>query len=406
MSVLQGWRGWREFRNLPWEWRNLVFYSESGQDWHQFAGLIEVLNVQLGHKVCYVTSDPNDKGLLRQHENYRALCIPAGIFLITFFQVNQSDALVLTMMDLGNLHLKRSLHPVHYIYLFHGMGSTHMVDHANSFDHYDSLFCAGPHQQAEIRKREALKNLPAKHLFDYGHPRLERIMSEAKAHRSAGVALSGTGKTRPVVLVAPTWGATSIFNACGTELIDTLLRDGFEVIMRPHYQSLRQTPDVIESLRDHFHSRPGFQYIDRMEETESILSSDLLISDWSAMALEYALGLEKPVLFVDVPRRIRNPDWQELDMEPVESAIRERIGAIISPDHLAQVGGKIHDLLAHREEFAQRARELRDQVVFRPGHSISAGAAEIARLADIQKATRQKATRQKASRPDRGMDHD
>jgi len=231
-------------------------------------------------------------------------------------------------------------------------------------------------------------------------------MSGAKAHRSAGVALSGTGKTRPVVLVAPTWGATSIFNACGHELIDTLLRDGFEVIMRPHYQSLRQTPDVIESLRDHFHSRPGFHYIDRMEETESILSSDLLISDWSAMALEYALGLEKPVLFVDVPRRIRNPDWQELDMEPVESAIRERIGAIISPDHLAQVGGKIHDLLAHREEYAQRARELRDQVVFRPGHSISAGAAEIARLADIQKATRQKATRQKASRPDRGMDHD
>ncbi|MSQ98740.1 MAG: hypothetical protein EXR85_05515 [Xanthomonadales bacterium] len=401
MSVLQGWRGWREFRNLPWEWRNLVFYSESGQDWHQFRDLIEVLNVQLGRKVCYVTSDPNDRGLLRQHENYRAVCIPAGIFLITFFQVNQSDALVLTMMDLGNLHLKRSLHPVHYIYLFHGMGSTHMVDHADSFDHYDALFCAGPHQQAEIRKREALKNLPAKHLFDYGHPRLDRVMSAAKAYRLPRIAHAGGGKTGPIVLVAPTWGATSIFNACGHELIDTLLRDGFEVIMRPHYQSLGQTPDVIKSLRDHFHSRPGFHYIDRMEETESMLSSDLLISDWSAMALEYALGLEKPVLFVDVPRRIRNPDWQELEIEPIESAIRERIGAIISPDDLAQVRGKIYDLLAHSEEFAQHARELRNQTVFRVGDSVSAGAAEIARLADIQKANRQQ-----ASRSDPGMGHD
>jgi len=401
MSVLQGCRGWWEFRNLPWEWRNLVFYSESGQDWHQFASLIELLNVQLGRKVCYVTSDPEDKGLVRQHENYRALCIPAGIFLIAFFQVNQSDALVLTMMDLGNLHLKRSLYPVHYIYLFHGMGSTHMVDHANSFDHYDSLFCTGPHQQAEIRKREALKSLPAKHLFDYGHPRLERVMSEVKAYRLSGVAPAGRGKTGPVVLVAPTWGATSIFNVCGYELIDTLLRDGCQVIMRPHYQSLRRTPYEINYLRDQFHSRPGFQYVDRMEETQSTLSSDVLISDWSAMALEYALGLEKPVLFVDVPRRIRNPDWQELEIEPIESVIRERIGAIISPDHLAQVRGKIQDLLARREEFAQQARELRNQLVFRLGHSISAGAAEIVRLADIQKANRQNANWQKANGADR-----
>lgn len=387
MSVLMGWRGWREFRNLSWEWRNLVFYSESGQDWHQFAGLIETLNGQLGRRVCYVTSDPRDEGLSRKHENYRAICIPPGLFLTIFFQVSQADVLVLTMMDLGNLHLQRSHYSVYYIYLFHGMGSTHMVDHANSFDHYDSLFCAGPQQQAEIRKREALKSLPAKHLFDYGHPRLEQVMAEAKSYRSTP-ATAGRGKTGPVILVAPTWGATSIFNVCGHELVDKLLHSGFEVIMRPHYQSTKLTPHVITSLRDRFKSRPGFYFVDRMGETESILRSDLLISDWSAMALEYALGMEKPVLFVDVPRRIRNPDWQELEIEPIESAIRDKIGAIISPEHIQQVDEKIYDLLARRDEFARRARELRSEAVFRVGQSVPAGAAEIVRLADQQKASR------------------
>jgi YidC/Oxa1 family membrane protein insertase len=125
-----------------------------------------------------------------------------------------------------------------------------------------------------------------------------------------------------------------------------------------------------------------------MGETESIRRSDLLISDWSAMALEYALGMEKPVLFIDVPRRIRNPDWQELGIEPIESAIRSKIGTIISPGHIQQVDTAIYDLLARKDEFALRARELRPEVVFRPGHSISAGAAEIARLADQQKAVR------------------
>jgi len=390
MKFLQGWRGWRTFRRLPWQWRNLVFYSESGQDWHQFAGLIETLNAGQGRKVCYVTSDPGDPGLNRQHENYTAICIPEGLFRTIFFQVAQADLFVLTMMDLDNLQLKRSLHPVHYVYLFHSMGSTHMVDHANSFDHYETLFCAGPHQIAEIRRREELKNLPPKQLFDYGHPRLEEVMRQAEAYRSliGDKTPNQQHHPSPVVLVAPTWGATSIFNVCGTELLSVLLKAGFRVIMRPHYQSNVRTPDVIRAVRAQFLDHPGFEYVDRMDETDSILRSDVLISDWSAMTLEYALGTEKPVLFIDVPRRIRNPTWQELGIEPIESRVRGQLGPIVSPDNLDEIPGLIRDLLKHGSECSRRARELRTQWVFRLGHSIADGATEIARLAERQEQQR------------------
>ena len=40
MSLFSGWEGWRKFKKLPWDWRNIVIYSESGQDWHQFEPLI------------------------------------------------------------------------------------------------------------------------------------------------------------------------------------------------------------------------------------------------------------------------------------------------------------------------------------------------------------------------------
>jgi len=239
MSLFSGWRGWRQFKKLPWEWRNIVIYSESGQDWHQFSGLITYLNQELDCKTCYVTSDKSDPGLSHVHENFHVIYLPEGIFRTIFFQVNQSDVFVLTMMDLGNLQLKRSLHPVHYVYLFHSMGSTHMVD-----DHYDSLFCAGPHQVAEIRKREEIKNLPAKHLFDYGHPRLEEVIGLGSAY----VVEKHDGEPR-TVLIAPTWGETSIFNTCGKELIKVLLDAGYHVIMRPHYQSMRKTPEVIRPIR-------------------------------------------------------------------------------------------------------------------------------------------------------------
>lgn len=384
MSIFSGWNGWRSFRKLPWEWRNIVFFSESGQDWHQFSGLIGELNENLRRKVTYVTSDSTDPGLSRQHENYRSIYIPEGWFLTIFFQVNQSDLFVLTMMDLNNLQLKRSLQPVHYVYLFHSMGSTHMVDHENSFDHYDSLFCTGPHQVAEIRRREELKNLPAKHLYDYGHPRLEEVIEQGRAYRQARQ--SGDPVT---VLIAPTWGDDSIFNRCGKELIGVLLKAGYRVIMRPHYQSNRLSPAVIAAVRDHFLGQERFEYIDRMDETDSILRSDILVCDWSAMAMEYAMGLEKPVLFIDVPRRIRNPNWQELGIEPVEASIREEVGEVLAPTALEQAPEAIERLLANAGRFRERMRELREMSVYRLGHSIPDGAAEIARLADERFEARQ-----------------
>jgi len=97
-----------------------------------------------------------------------AFRIRPGAVCIWFFQALKADVMVLTMLDLQNFQLKRSIHPVRYAYVFHSMGSTHMVDHENSYDHYDSLLCTGPHHVAEIRRREQLKGLPPKHLFAYG----------------------------------------------------------------------------------------------------------------------------------------------------------------------------------------------------------------------------------------------
>ncbi len=383
MSFFSAWKGWRRFKKLPWAWRNIVVFSETGHDWHQFSGLIEELNGPLGRKVCYVTSDASDPGLRRAHVNFQAICIPEGLFLTIFFQVNRSDVFVLTMMDLHNLQLKRSTHPVHYVYLFHSMGSTHMVDNEDSFDHYDSLFCAGPHQMREIRKREELKGLPARQLFDYGHPRLEQVIAEGRAY----IAKKAPGEPT-TVLIAPTWGDDSIFNRCGEELIAVLLDAGYRVIMRPHYQSARLTPHVIEALRDAFVGRERFEYIDRMGETDSILRSDILVSDWSAMALEYAMGLERPVLFIDLPRRIRNPNWRELGIEPIEASIRHQVGEIVSPDALREAPAAIERLVDDPDRFRKKMRELRETMVFRLGRSVPDGAAEIARLADQRAAAR------------------
>ncbi len=385
MGILQAWSGWRSYRKLPAMWRNIVIYSESGQDWHYFEPLIAVLNGDLQHKVTFVTSDLNDPGLNRQHNLFQAIHIPEGFFLTLHFNMQKADVVVLTMMDLNNLQLKKSINPVHYIYLFHSLGSTHMVDHANSYDAYDSLFCVGLHHVAELRKRESMQGMQARNLFEYGHPRLESLLAAAQSLKQN----ASVDNSTPVVLIAPTWGEQSIFNTCGDELTGVLLDAGYHVIIRPHYQTLQETPEVVDGLKAKYGDRDNFEYQDRMGESDTLFRSDILISDWSAMAIEYALGLEKPVLFVDLPRRVRNPDWQALDIEPQEASIRELAGDIVSPQHLDEAPGKIARLLDNQQGFRQAMENLRSQMIFNIGNSIALGAREIARLANEKALERQ-----------------
>ena len=166
-TFFKDFQGYRAYKKLPKTFKNIVFYSESFQDWHHLKPLLNgLLNQQIA--VTYVTSDEQDPGLLKQSSGYRSIYIGKGFFRMLFFQYLKAKMMILTMMDLNNLELKRSIHPVHYVYIFHSLTSTHMVDTEQSFDHYDTILCAGPHQKKEIELRENNKGLSRKNLISYG----------------------------------------------------------------------------------------------------------------------------------------------------------------------------------------------------------------------------------------------
>lgn len=387
-GLLQSWSNYRRFKKLTPDQRNVVFYSESGQDWHHFKPVIEYLTGQLSRTVCYVTSDRNDPGLQQESEKLLSFYIKEGYRQILFFQFLKADVMVLTMIDLGIFHLKRSIYPVHYIYIWHSIGSTHMVNYENSYDNYDTIFCSSPQQIKEIRRREELKRLPAKNLFEHGYARIEQLMETARD----AVKDQRPSEETPVILLAPTWGESTILNLCGEQLVGILLNAGYRLILRPHYQTIKLSPEVVNNIINIYGKHPCLQFIDKMGDIDSLLESDLLICDWSSTSIEYALGLEKPVLYIDVPRRVRNPYYEELGIEPMEVAIRKKIGTVLSPAELHKVPVAIEVLLKHRDQFRQNIEELRSGLVFNPGQSVEKGALEIARIADERKQEREKIT--------------
>ena len=362
-------QGYRAYKKLPKSYKKVVFYSESFQDWHHLKPLLNAL-LDDDIAVTYVTSDDRDPGLLKLSNKYRSIYIGKGFFRILFFQFLKAKLLILTMMDLNNFELKRSMHPVHYVYIFHSLTSTHMVDTEKSFDHYDTIFCAGPHQKKEIELREKNKDLKAKNLIPYGYPRIEKLIQLSSKPKNE----------KKVILLAPTWGEQSIINLMGMEICSIIINQGYSLILRPHHETIKRSPQLIDEIENKYSHLETFRLVREMGDAESLLQSDLLICDWSGTAIEYAFGLEKPVIFIDIPPRVRNPNWREIQSEPLEMSIREKVGRVICPSKLDELPSSISQLLNEDQVSSSLIKSLREEFIYNLSRSEITGREEIKRL--------------------------
>ena len=362
-------QGYRAYKKLPKSYKKVVFYSESFQDWHHLKPLLNAL-LDDDIAVTYVTSDDRDPGLLKLSKKYRSIYIGKGFFRILFFQFLRAKLLILTMMDLNNFELKRSMHPVHYVYIFHSLTSTHMVDTEKSFDHYDTIFCAGPHQKKEIELREKNKDLKTKNLVPYGYPRIEKLIQLSSKPKNE----------KKVILLAPTWGEQSIINLMGMEICSIILNQGYSLILRPHHETIKRSPQLIDEIENKYSHLETFRLVREMGDSESLLQSDLLICDWSGTAIEYAFGLEKPIIFIDIPPRVRNPNWREIQSEPLEMSIREKVGRVVCPSKLDELPSSISQLLNEDQVSSSLIKSLREEFIYNLSDSEIIGREEIKKL--------------------------
>jgi len=277
---------------------------------------------------------------------------------------------VMTLTDLNRFHLKRSINSVHYVYVFHGLFSSHMVLRLGALDHYDCILCAGPHHVEEIRRREKLNNLPPKTLIEAGYYPLERIYQDYQEY----VRHKPSQPDKETILIAPSWGVDNVLESCGEELIGLLLREDFQVIVRPHPETIKRSPRLIAQLTTKFGKSPNFTLEKSVATHNSLSKADVLITDWSSISLEYAFGTERPVLFLDVPAKIHNPKYTELGIEPIELSLRPEIGIVISPKRLNTVPQAITELMAKRAVYKERLAELRYRYVYSFGNSADTGA--------------------------------
>ena len=97
------------------------------------------------------------------------------------------------------------------------------------------------------------------------------------------------------------------------------------------------------------------------------------MTDWSGIAFEYAFVTGKPVVFIDTPPKIYNPEYEKIGIAAVEVVLRDQVGIRLDPKNLSGINEKLLELLKRQDDYQENSQRLREKYIANFGHSGEAG---------------------------------
>lgn len=353
--------------------KHVVIYSEKSGFYKYFEDIIRELLARSNLIVHYITNDPNDVifSISEKEPRIRAYYI-GNKKLITLMMRMESDIVMMTTPDLDKYYIKRSLvrKDIEYIYVPHDPMSAHMGFRENALDAFDTIFCTGPHIEREVRATERVYGLPPKKLVHFGYPLAEKLIA---AHEKTE---SDASSERKQILIAPSWQEDNLMDSCIDALIEGLYGDEYRIIVRPHPEYVKRYAERMKAITDRYAERVGDGLVFELDfsNNKSIWSSDLLITDWSGISLEFCFATKKPALFINTKMKVENPNWERIDCVPVEISLRNTIGIALEKAELSRVGETVSLLLGDPEKYADQIRAALAEHFYNQGSAAKAGA--------------------------------
>ncbi len=355
--------------------KHLVFYSESSGFYKYFENILTELLRRTNVVIHYITSDPEDQifKIAESESRIQAYYIGENR-LITLFMKMDADIVAMTMPDLNTYHLKRSMirKDIEYIYIFHGMFSGLSTLRAGALDHFDTLLVPAPGFVEEMKAWNRKKGLPDQKMVPCGYGVIDNMAAEYDKMEKRENEIK-------TVLIAPSWQPDNVMEMSLHDLAEPLLAAGYDITVRPHPQYLRRFPgqmeEIVKSCEKYDPERFRFQM--GFSSNETVFSSDVLVTDWSNIGYEFALATKKPVLFVNTPRKMVNPEWTEEDIEnySTDAKIRDVIGVALEPAAVKEKARETVDsLVANRAEYAAIIEDVRRNRLCHFGESGKYGA--------------------------------
>ena len=344
--------------------KKLVFYSEGSGFYKYYKGTIEYLLEHTNITIHYITSDYNDRifELAGKNDKIRAYYIGEKK-LITLMMKMDADIVVMTTPDLETYHIKRSYvrKDIEYIFVMHDMGSFNLTNRNGAVDHFDTVFCTGKHQKEEVEKIEIAKNLPKKTTVEAGYDLLDDMIKDYESNK--------TVTERPVILIGPSWQVDSIMDSCIDDILEGFKNSEFDVIVRPHPQYVRHKAEKCEALKEKYKEYSNISVQTDFSSNSTVFDAAILVTDWSGICFEYAYTTKRPVIFIDTPMKVMNPEYKMIDTVPINIMLRNEIGKSIAMEDAKSTIDVAREMIANADSYSDKIEAFRNEYVYNLGHS-------------------------------------
>lgn len=360
---------YKRFFENETEVKQVVFYSEKSGFYKYFKDYIRYILEHSDIVIHYVTSDPKDQVFGLESERLKTYYIDDNKLVILFMKI-ETQLFIMTTPGLQHYQLKRSLvkKEAEYVYVHHYPLSVTLTDEIGALSHFDTVFCVGDFQIAEIRQTEEHYQYKPKKLVVCGYPVLEDMKASFDS-------MEKVNRQRKKILIAPSWQEGNILDSCLDEIIRRLWGEKYQIVVRPHPEYVKRFPLLLNSIVEKYKDKTGDGLLFELDfsDSSSLFNSDLVISDWSGAAYEAAYVTEKPVLLINTPPKITNPEYDVIASKPLEFTLRDKIGMQLEPDNMDALCETVETLLASGEEYQKRIAAIRSEYIAHFGQSAAIG---------------------------------
>ena len=312
-----------------------VIFSDSKRYWNQFGPIcaeFEKRQIPLE----YLTMSPDDPALSAKFQFVKCRFIGEGNKAFSVLNYLKADVLLATTPGLDVYQWKRSKGVKYYAHICH-MASDPSTYRMFGLDYYDAVLLSGEYQARQIRQLEEKRKLPAKELAFVGVPYLDAMLERLQ-----------TAEPLPphplTVLVAPSWGPSSLLGHFGGRIIRALLETGYHIVVRPHPQSFTAEKEMLEKLMKEFPESEQLEWNRDNDNFEILRRADVMISDFSGVILDYALVFQKPVIYADTDFDRAPYDAAWLEEELWTFQVLPRIGHVLKEEDLEKIGPLIREV--------------------------------------------------------------
>ena len=340
-----------------------VIFTEDRRYWNIFKPICDEFEQRKIPVVCW-SADPTDPVLSEKYEYVKAEFIGTGNKAYARLNMMNAKIVLATTPSLDVYQWKRSKNVACYAHI------PHSVDELLGYkmfgmDFFDAVLLSGEFQKKYIRALEQMRNTKPKELVVVGSTYMDAMALKKEALKQV------QGDNRPHILLAPSWGAKALLTKFGEKLIDKLVGTGFDITIRPHPQSFISEKNILEPLQKKYPDSDHLHWNTDNDNFKILATSDILITDFSAITLDYALMFEKPVICAASPADNAPYDSAWFD-EPVwRLQIVPEIGYWLEEKDFPRIKQIIEQALTSTE-FKANIKRISDEAWQNKGHAAEA----------------------------------